>query len=164
MLQLITNRTAQDVFRWQELKSKGWENMTAEERAEWTGDPVAMSTPAAPRGSYNHTDLNRVESAVEYLAERLRNLGYPVERLYTRRWASTDVPTVADMTRYLNNVKVIRESFVILRTTPGVPGTMKNLDLDDANAIERILADVDVLVDGMVSNFAYSGDIFGGEL
>ena len=58
MLQLITNRTAQDVFRWQELKSKGWENMTAEERAEWTGDPVAMSTPAAPRGAYNHTDLN----------------------------------------------------------------------------------------------------------
>lgn len=164
MLQLITNRTAQDVFRWQELKSKGWANMTASERAEWTGDPAALNAPAAPRGAYNYTDLNRVEGAVEYLAARLRELGYPVERLYTRQWASTDVPTVSDMTRYLNNVKVIREAFVILRTTPGVPGTMKNLDLDDANAIEQILADVDMLVNGMVASFVYSGDIFGGEM
>lgn len=164
MLNLITDRTAQDVYRWQELKGKGWANMTDSERAEWAGDPVALSTPAAPRGAYNYTDLNRVEQAVDYLAQLLRELGYKVERLYTREWTANDVPTASDMTRYLLNVKQIREAFTILRTTPEAPTSMNRLNFDGANAIEQILADVDFLVHGMVASFAYSGDIFGGEM
>lgn len=43
MLGLITDRTQRNVYRRKELSAKGWANMTAEERAEWSGDPFATA-------------------------------------------------------------------------------------------------------------------------
>ena len=45
MLTLITDRNARNVYRRKELLAKGWANMTAEERNEWSGDP--FTTPGA---------------------------------------------------------------------------------------------------------------------
>lgn len=155
MLNLITDRTAQDVARWRELKNKGYANMSAAERAEWDG-PM--------KGAYNYTDLNRVENAVSYLAERLNEFGYHVESLETRTWDATSVPTLADMARYLSNVREIRNAFVTLRTTPDAPATMRRMTHVEANAIEQILHDVGMLVENMVASLSYSGDIYGGEI
>lgn len=44
MLGLITNRTAANVERAKELNAKGWQNMTASEKAEWLGDPLDAVT------------------------------------------------------------------------------------------------------------------------
>ncbi len=129
--------------------------MTASERAEWN---------TSMKGAYNHTDLNRVEDAVAYLAGRLNELGYHVAPLVTQTWNTTSIPKPADMTRYLNNVREIREAFVTLRTTPDVPATMRKLTYVEANEIEQILHDVEMLVNNMVSAFTYSGDIYGGEI
>ena len=46
-LNLITDRTASDVARWRELKAKSWAQMTADEQAEWTGNPVAAAKNGA---------------------------------------------------------------------------------------------------------------------
>ena len=43
MNHLITDRTEKDVHRWRELRDKGWAAMTAEEQAEWMGDPIAAA-------------------------------------------------------------------------------------------------------------------------
>lgn len=40
---LITDRTLRNVARRNELAAKGWAGMTTEERAEWTGDPLAAN-------------------------------------------------------------------------------------------------------------------------
>lgn len=154
MLELITDRTAQDVQRWQELKAKGYAAMTPEERAEWD----------TSKGAYNYTDLNRVEDAVAYLAARLNALGYRVVIPYTRTWAVTDVPTVADMTRYLENVRAIRAAYTRFSTTPAAPASMNKLTYETANDIEQILKDVETLIENMVAAFTYSGDIYGGEI
>lgn len=155
MLDLITDRTADDVSRWKELENKGYANMTESERAEW----------ASPmKGAYNHTDLNRVENAVAYLAERLSELGYGIDPLVTQTWSITSVPKLSDMERYLNNVRKIRGAFSVLRTTPDVPDTMQKMTYVEANEIEQILHDVETLVNNMVSAFTYSGDIYGGEI
>ena len=60
-MNLITDRTAADVVRWKTLHDKGWEAMSAEEQSEWLG---------GMKGSYNYTDMNRVESAVKELEAR----------------------------------------------------------------------------------------------
>ena len=52
---LITDRTTQDVERVKALQAKAWQDMTEEEKVEWLS-PL--------KGSYNYTDLNRVEEAV----------------------------------------------------------------------------------------------------
>lgn len=40
MLGLITDRTQRNVYRRKELSDKGWGGMTAEERIEWSGNPL----------------------------------------------------------------------------------------------------------------------------
>lgn len=154
MLELITDRSESDALRWKELKSKGYAAMTEDERREWERS----------KGAYNYTDLNRVEEAVAYVSQRLAELGYATEQLVTRTWAVDEVPTVADMTRYLNNVKAIREALAVYSTTPPAPESMKKLTFQGANDIERILLDVEMLAENMAFTFAYSGEIFGGEI
>lgn len=155
MLELITDRTPRDVVRLQELNAKGWANMSESERTEWR---------MASKGAYNYTDLNRVENAVSYLAEQLNKNGYPVEILPVRAWSSSDVPALSDMTRYLENIRRIREAFVTMGTTPRTPATMVGLTYSGANAIEQILTDVETLMGNMVSSFTNCGEVFGGEV
>ena len=64
---LITDRTTQDVECTKALQAKAWQDMTEEEKVEWLS-PL--------KGSYNYTDLNRVEEAVAYVAGRLNEYGY----------------------------------------------------------------------------------------
>ena len=154
LLNLITDRTAEDVTRWLALKAKGYANMTEAERAEW----------ANSKGAYNYTDLNRVESAVEYLAALLTGYGYYVKLGGVRSWAEEDVPTLADATRFLGNVKAIRTALAAFQSTPKVPASMHNLTYEAANAIEQILADVETLANNMASIYAYGGEIYGGEI
>lgn len=155
MLDLITNRTSQDVARMKELQAKGLANMTAAEKAEWS---------TVSRGAYNYSDLNRVENAVKYLADQLNSCGYPVEILGVRTWKATDVPTLSDMTRYIENVRRIRSAFSTLATTPQVPASMRKLTFSQANDIEQILADVDMLIGNVISSYTFCGEVFGGEL
>ena len=153
---MVTDRTARNVARLQELQAIGIKNFTAAEKLEWTLNS---------KGAYNYTDLNRVENAVAYLAELLNANGYPVVlQVVKTNWTATDVPTVTEMTRYLENVRLIRAAFHTLSTTPQAPTSMSGLTYDKANAIEQILADVDLLLNNMISSYTYSGDVFGGEV
>lgn len=59
---LVTDRTQADVERVRELAAKGFSAMTSDEQAEWL---------AGMKGAYNASDLNRVGTALNYLAGRL---------------------------------------------------------------------------------------------
>lgn len=154
-LHLITDRTQHDVDRVNVLAKKGWANMTPEERSEWE---IGL------KGAYNCTDLNRVQSAVRYLADRFAGVGYSVTLSEAKTWTVQDVPTLTDMQNYLADVEAIRGVLTLLKTTPLVPDTMVGLTYIKANNIEQILLDVDRLLSNMIAGFIYSGDIFGGEL
>lgn len=68
---LVTDRTQQDVAYARQLAEKlvvG--TATEEEKAEWNSFTL--------KGVYNHTDLNRVTAAMEYLKARLEGYGYAV--------------------------------------------------------------------------------------
>lgn len=72
-------------------------------------------------------------------------------------WTYTDFFTVADGTRYLNNIKAVRQALNVLSTTPQVPATMSKLTYKKANDIEQILVDIEQLVVSMENYFVYSG-------
>jgi hypothetical protein len=153
-LHLITDRTQMDVDRVNMLVKKGWANMTAEERSEWE---------SGLKGAYNISDLNRVQSAVRYLSDRLAAVGYPLKLSEVKNWTAQDVPTRSDLENYLADVRAVRGVFTLLKTTPPAPETMIGLNYIRANNIEQILLDVDMLLSNMIASFVYSGDIFGGE-
>lgn len=156
VLGLITDRTEADVRRVVYLAARDYAAMSEEEKAEWDGEM---------KGAYNASDLNRVESAVDYLAGTLRDLvaglkAYAAERdvgwdvifappfdpeeMYPETkqdWQAEDIQTPEDMARYLGNVKMLRESLDY--DTPALPEAMDDLTWQGANAIERALKNLD---------------------
>ena len=127
-MELITDRTQADVDRAKELAAKGWVGMSADEQAEWL---------AGLKGTYNHTDLNRVESAVAELAEEL------CLPLKTKTdWTNWDKPKQSAMERYVRNVKVLRDNAPCFADTPKAPNSAVKLTYTKANDIEKILTDV----------------------
>lgn len=89
---------------------------------------------AATKGAYNYSDLNRVERAVEEIAE-LAGLSLVTKT----NWTMWDIPTTDDMLRYLNNIRALRGLIADVSAVPEVPTTMNNLTYTTANNIEKII-------------------------
>lgn len=172
-LNLITDRTEADVIRAQELDAKGWDAMTADEQAEWSG---------GMKGAYNVSDLNRVTSAMAYLTGILRGYGYAVDYqpvsithadgTTDTTWQETDEPTYSHLERYRLNIAAVRAVLSMLPTTPDTParivassvGATDGLTWSGANDIERILLDVEQMINNMAAAWYYSGDLYAGEV
>ena len=151
---LITNRVAQDVDRVKLLAEKAWQDMTSEERAEWLS-PM--------KGSYNYTDLNRVEAAVTYVAERLNEFGYLAVVPNTRTWTADDIPVERDLFRYFGNVAMLRDAVAVWASTPEAPSSA-GFDANRANDLEQILVDVDMVLTRISQSWFYSGDLYAAEV
>lgn len=155
LLNLITDRTQADVDRVKALAKKGWASMTDVEKAEWN---------AGLKGAYNATDLNRVGSAINYVAGRLNGCGLALAVSPKIDWMARDIPTPTQMTAYLADVGKIRAALAVYSTTPEVPADMEKLTYIEANNIEQILLDVDALITNMAAAYYYAGELYSGEV
>lgn len=102
---LITNRTAADVARWRALRDKGFDAMSADEKAEWL---------AGMRGAFNAADRNRITEAMVYLKGLYEQYGRQVT--YTpvnithkdgttdTTWRMDDIPTDEQLTLIVKNL------------------------------------------------------------
>lgn len=154
-LELITDRTSNDVSYVKELIAKG-DGMSTEELSQWL---------AGLKGYYCFTDLNRVENAVYFVNNRLIDIGIddlPISIKNT--WVIADIPTKAEMFRYLNNVKSIRGAISLPETAPELPSNMERLNYEAANNIEMVLLCVDAQIAKIRQNFIYSNEIYSGEV
>lgn len=155
---LITDRNQADIANQEALEAK-IKAKTA------TVSEVAEYYLGQSRGSYNATDLNRVGEALIYLAERLTELDYPVTVNPKTNWIKTAVPTPAQLTTYLSLVQKIRDVLPVLPDTPQVPTDISNdMTLEESNAIEQILVDIDTLINNMIAAYIYCGQITCGQL
>ena len=153
---MITDRTEQDVARWKELRDKGYAGMTAAERSEWN---------YAMKGCYSHKDMNRVESAVEALSNKLVTLGYLSAPLSVKTsWSWGSVLFEDDMTRYLGNIATLRKSLPVYRTTPAAPTIDQPFTYERANDIEKILIDLDQILTTLSQSVIYAGEKMSGEV
>lgn len=154
---LRTDRTQQDVDYVKQLIEKLLnDTATDAEKAEW--DSFTL------RGSYNYTDMNRVGAAVEYIALRLLECGTSVDVSPKQDWSEWDTPTYSQMERYRSDIVTLRTALAAMPTTPQAPATMSNLTWVEANAIEKILQDTDVLISKLAAAWFFSGDLFSGEV
>lgn len=148
-MNLVYDRTAQDVE-------------TARTQRGTTLTPL--------KGCYNITDMNRVETAVKTLAAALTAAGYPVEitpvlkgnRAEDREWQEGDIVRRAQWTTHLANVQRLRDAYYTLAGTGELPKPEDKLDYQGANTIEKILADIDLLLDGMKSIYRRAGTFTAG--
>jgi len=136
ILYLITDRTQADV------------NFAAAHR----------NSPAPLKGAYNADDYNRVGAAVNLLRDWLLSLGYGMPGIVPPakdNWLNTDNFTPDDGAEYLSVVKKFRDTYA-LPTTPAVPLEIQELfnpgGHEKANDIERIMLDVNTMIDNMTRN------------
>ena len=156
LLNLITDRTQADVDRVAALAGRvSAGTATAAEQTEWASDL---------KGAYNASDLNRVGTAVAYVAGRLTGYGYAVSVSPRQDWQVTDIPTPESMTAYLADVAALRAVLTVAADTPEVPEDMERLTWKEANNIEKILVDVDELLTRMAAAWFYSGELYAGEV
>lgn len=145
---LITDRTAADVARVEELAAKGFAAMTADERAEWL---------TGMKGAYNASDLNRVGTALNYLAGRLAPLcGKNIQWSAKTDWSLTDVITASQATVYRQQIQDVRNALTYPSGTPAAP-EIDRLTYTGANDIERILTLCETLIDNIIKAFRYTG-------
>ncbi len=159
---LIYDRTTADVALWEMLSTKldtlGWSGLTEQEQLQWLS-PL--------KGCYNHTDLNRVGTAVSYLGERfldflLHLIAYrsvygvasaPLfEAPYTAEdvrispkidWLQTDHMTEEQAAQYVENLSVLRSLIPLPDQTPTVPPDLDCLTMERANDMEALLSILD---------------------
>lgn len=146
-------------------------------------DMTALVTDRTPadakarnaKGTYNATDLNRVEAATGYVSERVNEdnpvkdyaeaqgvawdqsydpawEGVTLTPVTKTDWEMTDFPTEAEMARYLGNVETLRET--VPAAYPTLPESMARLDTAGANAIEQSL----ITADGAITAYATAGE------
>lgn len=151
---LITDRTSKDIERAKTLAAKRWSEMSEDEKTEWK---------SSLNGAYNASDINRVNTAVNYLAERLVSTGYDVNVSAKTDYKIEDVPSTKDLTTYLENIAALRV-VTMQPTTPDLPETMRWFTYDEANAIEKFLVDLDVILTAVEASWIYSSEIYSGEV
>ena len=107
------------------------------------------------KGSYGYTDLNRVESWCEYLADILNNYSYPVKITVKTDWGlKSKARDNADMERIRKNVNTLKQAYFSFTE---IPTNMDNMTYKKANDIERILFEIDKILKHMENNFIYAG-------
>lgn len=145
---LITDRTQADVERVRKLAAKGFSTMTAAEQAEWL---------AGMKGAYNASDLNRVGTALNYLAGRLASIcGKIIAWTAKTDWAVTDIITASRAAEYRRQIQDIRDALAYPAGTPDVP-QLARLTYIGANDIERILALCEDLIVNVAKSFRHTG-------
>ena len=113
---------------------------------------------------YGAPDLNRVGEAMQYVAARLRSCGWDVTVSPRTDWTYTDRATQAEAQRYLRNLRKLRETLVLYATTPPVPGDARPFNAEECNDIERILLDIEAMVQLTIDGEIYTDEVFCGEV
>ena len=120
------------------------------------------------KGAYNAEDYNRVGMALNYLSGWLFDLGYGSNHRLRENWATTENMPYADASAYLAAVKLLRQSFFVLPSTPPLPDNIHDL-FDEAgfvwaNNIETMFGDIEYLIRLMLDSFFMCGEIMSGEV
>lgn len=156
--ELIYNRTATDVEELARLAE-------AIKAGTATSAQAQQYLNGVNKGAYGVSDLVRVENAVVYIRDRLQEFGYRVDLEIVGKWSKEYLPTQDDFRRYFNNIAIIRATLEEHKNSPPVPSSDISLfGYAEANAVEKILVDMEDLLNRIAAAWFYSNDIYSGEV
>ena len=76
-----------------------------------------LITTRVPGATYDWTDMDRVGLAMNYVAERLRGVGYDVTVTPETALTRTDFPTESRMAHYLGDLAALRSTLEAVKAT-----------------------------------------------
>lgn len=116
------------------------------------------------KGTYNYTDLNRVQEALEEIRTILVRYGYSVTPAELREWAENELPRVSDMELYIGTILELKPKLIFKTADAILPINANNMTYIDANNIEIFLSELRAALDRIPPAWVYSGEVYGGEI
>lgn len=113
------------------------------------------------KGTFNYTDLNRIETKQEELKNLFNDMGYWNTPITNKTWGENDIFNADEFQRILDNTNVLRQAFFVYKDTPNTPPI--SYYWDDINALEKILYDLDVMINDVKSHYRECGTFYCGE-
>lgn len=114
------------------------------------------------KGMLTINTLNRIESKQEELKNLFNEIGYWNTPISTRQWAYADIFEGTQFDRILNNLEILIKAFFIYKNTPNVPDNNYR-KYQTINDVEKILYDLDVMINDVKSNYRECGTFESGE-
>ena len=113
------------------------------------------------RGTITYNTLNRIETKQEELKNLFNDMGYWNTPIINKVWGENDIFNVDEFQRILYNTNILRQAFFVYKTTPNTPPV--SYDYNDRNALEKILYDLDVMINDVKSHYKDCGAFESGE-
>lgn len=115
------------------------------------------------RGTLTINTLNRIEEKQAELKNLINELGYWNTNINTKTDLTyTDIFTEADFQRIVDNENILREAFFTYKNTPKTPNI--SFHYEDINSLEKILVDLDVMINDVKSRYRRCGTFRCGEV
>lgn len=149
-LNLITDRTSSDASYAKSFQGKMWSKLSAEQKLEYL---------LGLKGAYSYVDFNRVENAVQYISDLLTMYGYTNTVNVKIDWTAEDIQNVAEIQRYIDNIAEVKNKYYS-NVEGELPTTSNWLTIEGANYIEKILLNIEELINKMVRVFRYSNTFY----
>ena len=149
---MIFDRTQNDVdtaILLRDTKVKKFETLTESEIA------------TLERGTLTINTLNRIENKQEELKNLFNDMGYWNTPITNKTWSENDIFNADEFQRILDNTNVLRQAFFVYKVTPNTPPI--SYYWDDINALEKILFDLDVMINDVKSHYRECGTFESGE-
>ena len=89
--------------------------------------------------------------------------GAEISALEDREWRESDIIRLSQWRQYLANVQALRDAYYTLAETGQLPDAADRLDYIGANTVEKILADIDLLIGWMKSSYRRCGTFRAGK-
>lgn len=149
---MIFDRTQNDVdtaILLRDTKVKKFETLTESEIATLEKGMLTINT------------LNRIETKQRRIKKSFYAMGYWNTPIINKTWGENDIFNADEFQRILDNTNVLRQAFFVYKDTPNTPPI--SYYWDDINALEKILYDLDVMINDVKSHYRECGTFESGE-
>lgn len=149
---MIFNRTQADVDAAKKIRAEkvqNFETLTDEEKN------------TLERGLLTINTLNRIEVMQATLPNIFNGMGYWNIQIENESWDETQIFDVDDFQRIIDNTNLLRGAFLVYSHTPDTPPV--SYYYVDINSLEKILNDLDLMINDIKSYYAECGNYYCGE-
>jgi hypothetical protein len=106
------------------------------------------------KGTLTISTLNRIEQKQKELMDILVSVGFSFFDVETKNWTEKNVFDSSDFKRIIDNLDVFKSVVTVMNSTPKTP--KYEYYFENINDIEKILYDIEVLIENMKRNTNFS--------
>ena len=114
------------------------------------------------KGMLTINTLNRIETKQEELKNLFNDMGYWNTPIINKVWDFSGIFKGEEFDRILNNLEILRKAFFVYKNTPDIPDNNYR-KYQTINDVEKILHDLDVMINDVKSYYRECGTFESGE-